>query len=177
MIDEIPYEARLERYGLDFGYTNDPSSIVAVYYHNGGYILDEVLYRKGMSNKQLADVLTASDYALVIADSAEPKSIDEIKAYGVAIKPTLKGKDSVVHGIQYVQEQKISLTKKSLNVLKEYRNYLWDTDREGKTINKPEDGFDHTLDAIRYAIKSLKPDTNREHRQPTKSPLLYGNRF
>ena len=173
LVDEIPHEARLERYGLDFGYTNDPATIIAVYYYNGGYILDEILYRRGMSNKRLADTLKNLDEGLTIADSAEPKSIDEIASYGLAIMPSKKGKDSVVHGIQYVQEQKISVTKPSLNILKEYRNYLWDTDREGKTINKPEDGFDDCLDAVRYAITSTNPDWNRPKRQPRKTRLLY----
>lgn len=177
MIDEIPHEARLERYGLDFGYTNDPSSIVAVYFYNGGYILDEKLYRKGMSNKQLADHLLNLDYALVVADSAEPKSIDEINNYGVSIVPSQKGKDSVVHGIQYVQEQQISVTKQSLNLIKEYKNYLWRTDREDKIINEPEDGFDHTLDAVRYAITSMNPDYNRPKKQPTRPRLYYTPRI
>jgi phage terminase large subunit len=157
IVDEVPHEARLERYGLDFGYTNDPSAIVAVYYYNGGYILDEVLYRKGMSNKQLADVITNQPKdALVIADSAEPKSIDEMSHYGVAIIPSVKGQGSVNQGIQFVQQQQISMTKRSLNLIREYRNYLWQTDKDGKIINKPEPGFDHSLDAIRYAITSLQ---------------------
>lgn len=158
VIDEIPHEARLERRGLDFGYTNDPSAIVDVYYYNGGYILDEITYKKGMSNKQIADTLLAQPkQCLVIADSAEPKSIDEIKSYGVNIQPTIKGKDSVNQGIQYVQDQQISMTKRSVNIIKEYRNYLWDTDRQGKTINVPEGGLDHAMDALRYAISSFKP--------------------
>ena len=81
IIDDIPHEARLERYGLDFGYTNDPSAIVAVYRYNGGFILDEILFQKGLSNRQLADTFTNNPQALVIADSAEPKSIDEIRSY------------------------------------------------------------------------------------------------
>jgi phage terminase large subunit len=157
IIDTIPHEARLERYGLDFGYSNDPTAIIAVYYYNGGYIFDEICFMKGLSNKQIADVLNNYPPALVIADSAEPKSIDELKLYGINVAPANKGKGSVNQGIQYVQDQKCSMTKRSVNIIKEYRNYLWDTDKDGKILNVPEGGFDHTLDAIRYALESFVP--------------------
>lgn len=156
IIDEIPFEARLERYGIDFGYSNDPTAIVAVYKYNGGLILDELTYLKGLSNKQIADVLTNTIKALTIADSAEPKSIDEIASYGVSIMPAKKGSDSINQGIQYVQDQKISVTKRSTNLLKEYRNYLWLTDKEGKIINEPSPIWNHAMDALRYAINSLR---------------------
>lgn len=155
-IDEIPHEARLERFGLDFGYTNDPTAIVAVYVYNGGFILDEVVYQKGLSNKQIADVFLMRDKALVVADSAEPKSIDEIMLYGVTIQPSTKGRDSINQGIQYVQNQRISVTKRSVNLIKEYRNYLWQTDRDGKTINEPDVLWNHAMDALRYAITSYQ---------------------
>ena len=155
MLDEIPHEARLERYGLDFGYTNDPSAIVAIYYYNGGYVLDEMLYQKGLSNKQLADTFSNIKPALIIADSAEPKSIDEIRGYGVNILPTGKGKDSVRSGIQLVQAQQISVTRQSANILKEYRNYLWETDKNGKILNEPMHQYSHLMDALRYGLASL----------------------
>lgn len=156
-IDDIPHEARLERYGLDFGYTNDPSSIVAIYSYNGGYILDEVTYQKGLSNKQIADILVNQPLALVVGDSAEPKSLDEIKSYGINIIPCVKGKDSVLQGIQYVQHQRISVTRRSTNIIKEYAGYLWMTDKEDKIINVPEHTWSHSMDAIRYGMDSLKP--------------------
>lgn len=156
IIDEIPHEARLERYGLDFGYSNDPTAIIALYYYNSGYIADEVLYQKGLSNKQIADTLLNLEPALVIADSAEPKSIDEIKSYGINIVPAEKGKDSVNSGIQFVQNQRVSMTKKSLNLIQEYRNYLWMTDRDGKILNIPEDIWNHAMDAVRYGFNSFK---------------------
>lgn len=161
IIDEIPHEARLERYGLDFGYSVDPSSICQLFYYNGGYILNEVLHSKGMSNKQLADTLLNLPKALVIADSAEPKSIDEIRAYGVNIQPTVKGKDSVRQGIQMVQDQKISVTKNSVNIIQEYKKYMFKTDRNGIVQNEPEAGWDHQMDAIRYAMTSLIPMIQR----------------
>lgn len=155
IIDEIPHEARLDRYGLDFGYTNDPTAIIAIYYYNGGYILDEVCYQRGLGNKQIADTLLNIKQALVIADSAEPKSIDDIRGYGVNILATEKGKDSVNNGIQLVQAQKISVTKQSVNLIKEYRNYLWQVDKNGKVLNVPEKGNDHAMDALRYGLNSI----------------------
>lgn len=154
IIDSVPEEARLEKYGLDFGYSIDPTAGVAVYKWNDSYILDEVIYQKGLSNRQIAELFLNLQRASVIADSAEPKSIDEITSYGVPIFPSTKGKDSVNQGIQYVQDQKIFVTKRSINLLKEYRNYLWKVDREGKTTNEPSDIWNHHMDAIRYAISS-----------------------
>ena len=155
IIDELPHEARLERRGLDFGYTNDASSIVDIYSYNGGYILDEVTYQKGLTNKQIADIISNLEKTLTVADSAEPKSIDEIMSYGVNIVAAQKGPGSVNQGIQYVQQQKISVTKRSVNVIKEYRNYLWETDKNGKILNVPEHQFSHSMDAIRYALASI----------------------
>lgn len=166
IIDSIPHEARLERRGLDFGYSNDPTALVDIYYYNGGYILDERLYRKGMHNKDIADYINVLPNAntLVIADSAEPKSIDEIRLYGVNILPTSKVAPSqgpikgyLKASIDYVQQQKISVTKHSVNLIKEYRNYLWQTDKDGRIINEPEGGLDHALDATRYGLESLRP--------------------
>jgi phage terminase large subunit len=162
-IDEIPHEARLERYGLDFGYTNDPTALIALYYLNGGYILDEVAYQKGLSNKQIADIIAAQPKrALVIADSAEPKSIDEIKAFGITIAPTTKGPGSVLQRIQLMQDQQISVTKRSVNILKEYRNYLWETDKDGRIINEPSPIWNHAMDASGYAFTSLLPMIRRK---------------
>ena len=157
VVDDVPFEARLERYGLDFGYTNDPTAIVAVYKYDGGFILDEVCYEKGMSNKQIADLIKNLDRSLVVADSAEPKSIDELKAYGVSVIPAKKGKDSVRSGIQLVQAQKISVTRRSVNLIKEYKKYMWKFDKDGRPIspNVPDKSDDHALDATRYAIETI----------------------
>lgn len=157
LIDDIPDEARLKRKGLDFGYTNDQSALADVYIWNNAFILDELLYRKGMSNKDIADVIKLGSEALTVADSAEPKSIDEITSYGVSIIGSQKGPGSVLQGIQYVQDQTIYVTKRSLNIWKEYRNYLWMTDKDGKIINEPQGFMDHLMSAIRYAMESLKP--------------------
>lgn len=154
MLDSIPEEARLKSVGLDFGYTNDPSSAIAIYEYNDGFILDEIFYRKGMSNKSIADALATYDSALIIADSSEPKSIDEIRSYGLNIVGSTKGAGSVNQGIAYVQDQHISITKRSIDTIKEYRNYLWLTDKSGKTLNTPQDFENHSLDAIRYGMNA-----------------------
>lgn len=141
IIDEIPHEARLERRGIDFGYTNDPTVIVDLYSYNGGWIIDELTYQKGLSNKSIADIILATEapQVLTIADSAEPKSIEEIRSYGINIIGAAKGKDSVSQGIQFVQNQRISITKRSVGTIKAYRNYMFLEDKNGKIINTPDD--------------------------------------
>jgi phage terminase large subunit len=165
LTDEIPHEARLERRGLDFGYTNDPTAIVDIYYYNGAYILNEVCYQKGLLNKPIADVISNLQNVLCIADSAEPKSIDELRLYGVNILPASKGPGSIKRGIAYVQQQKIFVTKQSTNLIKEYRNYLWATDKDGKITQEPEGGNDHCLDAVRYALDSIAPKIEEDYQQ------------
>ena len=165
IIDEIPSEARLVRCALDFGYSNDPTSIVNIYKWNGAYIIDEVCYRKGLLNKPIADIIfNECEDALVVADCSEPKSIDEIKGYGINIIGCEKGPDSVRNGISVVQDQRVFMTKRSTNVIKSYRNYLWMTDKNGKIINEPEHEFSHAMDAVRYGITSLvKPPKTGVH--------------
>lgn len=161
IIDEIPHEARLERYGMDFGYTNDPTVIVAVYSYNGGLIVDEVAYQKGLSNKSIADIINNGKRAVVIADSAEPKSIDEISNYGVSIYGAKKGQGSVYQGIQYVQDKRISITSRSIKTLKAYQNYMFREDKDGNITNDPDDTiheWSNSMDAIRYAITDLQPN-------------------
>ena len=163
ILDEVPHEARLERRGLDFGYSNDPSVIVDIYSYNGGIILDEQLYQKGMSNKQIADLILnlPSPKTLVVGDSSEPKSIDELSSYGVNIIPANKGQGSVLQGIQKLQDQRVSITKRSINGIKEYRNYMWVTDKDGKILNVPIDLWNHFMDATRYANETMKPSSGK----------------
>jgi len=164
IIDEIPHEARLEARWLDFGYTNDPSSIGDVYYYNGGYIVDEQLYQRGMLNKPLADFLLSlpTSQTLVIADSAEPKSIDEIRGFGVNIvgvskkRGESKSETFVKWSIGVVQDQRISITRRSFNTLKEYRNYLWMVDKNGKILNQEDPKCaNHSMAGIRYVLSTL----------------------
>ena len=157
IIDEIPHTARLERRGLDFGYSVDPTAMVGIYKHDGGIIIDEELYQKGMLNQQIAEYIKnlANPQTIVVADSAEPKSIDEIKMYGVSVLAATKGPGSIAQGIQLVQSYRVSITKRSVNLIKEYRTALWKTDNDGKQLQVPEPGNDHLLDAIRYAVQSM----------------------
>ena len=158
VIEEIPFEARLERRWLDFGYTNDESAIGSVYYYNGGWILDEELYRKGMKNAQLANFLNGlpKPQITIVADSAEPKSIDEIRAYGLNVIPCEKGQDSIRTGIQLVQDQPISVTRRSFNIWKEQRNYMFMVDKNGKVLNEEDSKCDnHHMSGIRYALSTL----------------------
>ena len=152
-IEEVPHEARLISYGLDFGYTNDPTAICAIYYLNGGYVVDEIAYTKGFSNKQIADIILALPAAPVIADSAEPKSIDELRLYGLTMINATKGKGSVSQGIAFVQAQKISLTNRSVNFKKSYRNYLFATDKNGVITNDPIHYMSDGMDAVRYGLQ------------------------
>ena len=151
IIDKIPEEARLLGYGLDFGFTNDPSALVGVYKYNDKIILDEVIYQKGLQNSDIANIIKSHNIKEdIFADSSEPKSIAEIKRYGVNIKPTEKGKDSVVFGISVLQEYDILVTKRSINLIDELNKYQWMKDKEGNPTNTPIDAFNHTIDAIRY---------------------------
>jgi phage terminase large subunit len=177
IIDEVPHEAQLVRRGLDFGYSVDPAAIVDVYYYNGGYILAERLYRKRMLNNQLASFLANLNdpNTLVMADSAEPKSIAEISMEGIPIVGVNK-KGSGTQGylnysIDYMQQQRISVTKASKNLISEYEDYLWATDKDGKSLNKPEEGKDHALDAARYAFDGLRPVDYDEEDNTTSGNL------
>lgn len=168
IIDKIPHEARLERLGLDFGYANDPAALVAIYKYNQSFIVDEMLHRTRMSNRKIADFILTSgkENTLVIADSAEPKSIAEMAEHGVQIIGAQKGPGSRNQGIQWVQDQRMSVTKRSVNVIKSYRNYMWKTDRDGNIIDTPDHDYSDAMDAIRYGMESLRPkeDDKREYK-------------
>jgi phage terminase large subunit len=147
-IDTIPTEARLLGYGVDFGYTADPTSIVEVYTYNGQRILNEICYQTGLVNTEIAKKLQKN--IIAYADSAEPKSVEEIRRTGQLIKGVTKGLDSVNFGIQIMQSQEYLVTSQSTNLIKELRSYCWDKDRSGKQINKPIANFNHAIDAVRY---------------------------
>lgn len=147
-IDNIPDEAKLIGYGLDFGYTNDPTALTAIYEYNGQRILDEVLYQTGMINSEIAQFIKKG--IQVYADSSEPKSIEEIRRFGINIKPVVKGADSINFGIQTMQTQDYLITSNSRNIIKEFRAYSWDKDKTGKQLNSPIDFYNHAIDGIRY---------------------------
>jgi len=147
-IDTIPNEARLIGIGVDFGYTNDPTSIIEVYKMNETRILNEVTYQTGLLNSDIAKILPRD--VPVYADSAEPKSIADIQRYGITIKGVTKGRDSINYGIDVMQRENYLVTSQSTNLIKELRSYCWDTDKTGKRLNKPIDNFNHAIDAVRY---------------------------
>ena len=148
LIDKIPVNARLLGIGLDFGYTNDPTAIVEVYNWNGKRIVNELCHQTGMLNSDIARLLPKK--VMVYADSSEPKSIDEIRKYGIMIKGVTKGKDSINYGIDVMQQQDYLVTSNSTNLIKELRSYIWDTDKSGKRLNKPIDHHNHQIDSLRY---------------------------
>jgi len=146
-------------FGLDFGYTNDPSALFCGLVNlkeKQLFVFDE-MYEKGLSNKAIFDKINEMGYRKerIVADSAEPKSIDELDNLGLYnIRKARKGKDSVSHGIQFLQDFEIIIHPKCVNYLTEISNYTWDEDKFGKKINKPIDDFNHLMDAMRYAIEA-----------------------
>jgi phage terminase large subunit len=147
-IDTIPKEAKLLGIGLDFGYTNDPTAIIEIYNYNGQRIVNELVYQTGLLNSDIAKLLPK--HVIVYADSSEPKSIDEIKRFGVTIKGVTKGKDSINYGIDVMQRNEYLVTSNSSNLIKELRSYVWGTDKQGNRLNKPIDFNNHAIDAFRY---------------------------
>jgi phage terminase large subunit len=147
-------------FGLDFGYTNDPSALFCGMVDLDSktiYVFDE-MYKEGMSNEAIYDNLVKMGYRKekITADSSEPKSIDRLRELGISnIKGARKGKDSVNNGIDFIQDFKIIIHPSCVNFLTEISNYTWDKDKFGKKINKPIDDFNHLLDAMRYALESF----------------------
>lgn len=159
---KLPEEARLLCYGMDFGYSNDPTTVIGLYKYNDAYIFDEVLFQKKLLNSDISNLFRANDInGIVYADSAEPKSIAELRTYGHKVLPCTKGKDSIVYGINLINQNKIYITNRSKNLIKELQSYSWMKDREGNTINKPIDAFNHCIDACRYAITSQLQTPNK----------------
>ena len=148
-IDTIPNDARLIGYGIDFGYSNDPTAIVEVYKWNDKRIVNEICYQKELSNSQISKFITSK--LPTYCDSAEPKSIAELTKLGVRAFGVTKGSDSINFGIQTMQGQEYLVTKQSTNLINELRKYAWDKDKKtGDTLNKPIDMYNHAIDAFRY---------------------------
>ena len=145
-------------FGLDFGYTNDPTAFFVAFLDLSGkrlFVFDE-FYEKGLSNKAIYEKIIALGYAKekIIADSAEPKSIDELATLGIRrIKGAKKGKDSINNGIQWIQDLKILIHPRCVNFQTEISNYSWSSDKFGNKLNKPIDDFNHLMDAMRYALE------------------------
>ena len=147
-------------FGLDFGYTNDPTAFIAslIDLDNMEIFIFDEHYQKAMSNKDIANMIKYKGYSKerIIGDSSEPKSIDDIKRQGIyRLKGARKGKDSILNGIQYIQDFKIYVHPKCENTLIELSNYVWDT-KEGNVINKPIDDYNHLMDALRYSLEDIR---------------------
>jgi len=150
-VDKIPNGAKLISAGMDFGYTNDPTTCVLLYSFNNEYYFDNILYRKGLSNREIYNELK-SVKCLIYADSAEPKSVAELRTYGLNVTSVKKGTDSVRHGINHLQDKRFYVTSSSIELIKELRAYIWKTDKAGGSLNEPIDSFNHAIDAMRYAV-------------------------
>lgn len=140
--------------GMDFGFTNDPTALVRVTEEGGNLYLEEMLYHTNLTNRDISDKLQdlgLTRYDEIWADSAEPKSIEELHRMGWNVKPTTKGKDSIMAGIDILKRYKIFVTKNSKNLIKELQNYKWQEDKNGNLLNRPIDSFNHGIDAVRYA--------------------------
>lgn len=154
-LDQVIYCDSVD--GIDFGYTNDPAAVFIGFIdteHKKLYVWDEV-YKKGLSNKRLYEEIESLHYQKkpYTADCAEPKSIDELRGYGLRVEKSQKGKDSIIHGIQYIQDFEIIIHPRCVNFITEIGNYTWDEDRLGNKINRPIDDFNHLMDAMRYAVE------------------------
>lgn len=155
-IDEVPHEAKLVRRGLDYGWSPDPLHLCDIYYYNGGYILDQLLHGNEIENKQVAEVIKSQVHqAMTVADSAEPKSIAEIKSYGVNIVGAEKGQDSVIYGIKVVSGLRISVTKRSTQLWESYENYSWAETKDGVSLGIPSHYLSDPMDAARYGLVSI----------------------
>jgi phage terminase large subunit len=161
-IDTVPVEARLLGYGMDFGYSVDPTTLIALYKWNDAYIYDEVLYKKGMLNRDISRFLDSNDIReTIVADSAEPKSIAELQQYGHNIHGVSKGRDSVVYGINLMNQNEIYITSRSKNLKRELGGYVWAKDKEGNTLQKPSGLHPDCIDAARYVLTDQLENPNK----------------
>jgi phage terminase large subunit len=159
-VHKVPLDAVLLGYGLDFGFTNDPTAMVAIYRWNGKLIIQELIYKTGLLNKDIIREMMMANVdknKIIWADSAEPKTIEEIRRAGFNIEPVKKGPDSIIFGVSVLQEFQMLITADSVSTIKELRGYIWDTNKTGKKLNVPVDYDNHSMDALRYfAMSELK---------------------
>jgi phage terminase large subunit len=152
-VAKVPTDAKLLGFGMDFGFTNDPTTLIAVYKTNNQLYFDEVLYRTNMTNLDIGNFMKSENIGRpleIVADSAEPKSIEELRRQGFLITPAKKGPDSIKIGIDILKREPFFVTQNSINLIKELRSYVWATDRDGKLTGNPIDHSNHAIDALRY---------------------------
>ena len=151
---EYPKEYKWRVFGMDFGFTNDPTTLIEIRYAHGDLYWKEHIYQTGLTNPEIASEVKRLDFQRekIVADSAEPKSIEEIKRNGCYIIPAEKGRDSINQGIDAIKRYKCYIHSGSKNLIEEFSSYTWDKDRDGSPTNKPIDKFNHGIDAGRYAL-------------------------
>ena len=154
VVDEYPSECKWTSYGLDFGFSNDPTALIKIGYSGGDLYLDEMIYSRGLTNQDIGkwmNQLGITKADEIIADN-QPKCIYEIRLEGFNIKPTFKGQDSIITGIDIMKRQRFKVTKRSVNLIRELKNYKWKEDAAGNALNVPVDRFNHGIDAVRYVV-------------------------
>lgn len=161
-VNKIPEDAELIAYGMDFGYTNDPTSFVSVYTRERNLYIKEHLYKTQMTTSDINNFLKNEDLENkpIYADSAEPRLISELRKMGHNILPSIKGKDSINAGIDLLKRYKINILSTSTNAITEFRNYKWKEDKSGALMNTPEDNWNHIIDSTRYATYSILSSPN-----------------
>jgi phage terminase large subunit len=156
VVSGIDPDAKLIGYGLDFGFSNDPTALVSLYSHSGELIIDELIYDKGLLNVRISDLMRELGVnGRIVADSAEPKSIAELSAYGWQIEGAKKGPDSIRQSINTLKRYKLNVTQRSNNLKKELNGYKWKQNKDGKLDNEPVDFLNHAIDALRYASLNI----------------------
>lgn len=161
IVDRMPevLDCKGNWYGLDFGFSNDPSALENLRLAHGELWIDELLFEAGYDNPMIAKIMKSNGITkrdVVIADCAEPKSIAEINSFGFRVEPSSKGADSVNNGLQILQRYKINVTRRSTGLIQEMKRYKWKVDKNGVMLNVPIDVWNHGIDAIRYvALKKL----------------------
>jgi phage terminase large subunit len=162
--DAIPADAKFLACGIDFGFTNDATGCLEVYQQNGELWVNELIYETGLTNPDISRRLKSLGVKTnqeIIAESAEPKSIEELRRMGWYITPARKGPDSILHGLDILQRYRINVTRRSTHLRAELDKYSWKKDRQGKTLNEPIDAFNHLIDPLRYiALNKLKSASN-----------------
>jgi phage terminase large subunit len=154
IVDSMPQYLNKEAFGLDFGFTNDPTTLIHCGISDGQIYTREVIYQKGLTNSDINNLLRSNNISknsIIFADSADPKSIQELKLYGWNIRPADKGPDSISYSISLLKQYgTINITKDSINFIKEAKAYKWKEERSGNRTNQPIDAFNHAWDATRY---------------------------
>ncbi|QKJ28484.1 terminase [Mucilaginibacter mali] len=168
LCNEIPRHARRLALGLDFGFTNDQTGCLEVFMLEGELWLNELFYETGLTNPDISNRLSNSSVSKktpIIADSAEPKSIEELRRMGWNISGAIKGPDSVNLSIDILKRYRLNITRNSVNLVNELSRYKWRTDRNGRTLNEPVDAFNHLIDPLRYvALNKLRVQTVKQSR-------------